>query len=722
MPRGRRSRRTTARSNPIAGRNRRNRETLPTVSIKSVDLLWNQNQEKHETDSFESPNHLVLRRGFTFDFIIEISNHEGLNPDLVKLELRRGYRARISRGTLFQAICGGKSRRHYQWKMEVVSSTNGEVRYRVHTPPDVPVGSYRCHVRVPLGKNKSKGERVWEDKKEIVFLFNPWNKDDSVYLPNERERNEYINNETGLIWAGTHDSTFTWPWNFAQFEVISLETVLYMLDSWRLGSDARRSPIHVTRCLANMVNNNDGDSGALIGLWSSNDDDYADGTSPTSWSGSEAILTQYMSDKKPVRYAQCWVFGGTLTTVLRTIGIPSRPVTNFESAHDADFNRAIDYYFDRNDKMIEDKSNDSIWNYHVWVEAWMTRPDLDGDYGGWQAVDATPQELSPHSRTMVVGPASIQAIKDGKDLKYDNEFVIAEVNADIKYHVEKSDGSFAVVSRHETKVGKHISTKAVGRNSREDVTSHYKYPEGSASERAALMGGSGQEEEEKRAVSFSAKLTSGRRIGEDLTFGVTAKIDSPISGNINVTAVFETTTYTGVVGKEIKKSKSILRPNNNATVDVTFVLKATEYRKHLGEQPLISVTILGYVEEPEQAWVHKIPVNLELPELTINIDGKGDDVKLKSGRTVSVKVTLKNPLKNESLTNVTLHIEGTGLIGARTLKSANVPSNGSITNSFSITPRSYCRVSERNYLTLIVTGRCNQLKGLMGTGSVEVVP
>uniref|UniRef100_A0A1X7TBY3 Transglutaminase-like domain-containing protein n=1 Tax=Amphimedon queenslandica TaxID=400682 RepID=A0A1X7TBY3_AMPQE len=412
---------------------------------------------------------------------------------------------------------------------DVVSSTNGEVRYRVHTPPDVPVGSYRCHVHVPLGKNKSKGERVWEDKKEVVFLFNPWNKDDSVYLPNERERNEYINNETGLIWAGTHDSTFTWPWNFAQFEVISLETVLYMLDSWRLGSDARRSPIHVTRCLANMVNNNDGDNGALIGLWSSNDDDYADGTSPTSWSGSEAILTQYMSEKKPVRYAQCWVFGGTLTTVLRTIGIPSRPVTNFESAHDADFNRAIDYYFDRNDKMIEDKSNDSIWNYHVWVEAWMTRPDLDGDYGGWQAVDATPQELSPHSRTMVVGPASIQAVKDGKDLKYDNEFVIAEVNADIKYHVEKSDGSFAVVSRHETKVGKHISTKAVGRNSREDVTSHYKYPEGSASERAALMGGRGHEEEEKGAVSFSAKLTSGRRIGEDLTFGVTAKINSPIS-------------------------------------------------------------------------------------------------------------------------------------------------------------------------------------------------
>ena len=30
-------------------------------------------------------------------------------------------------------------------------------------------------------------------------------------------------------------------------------------------------------------------------------------------------------------------------------------------------------------------------NYHVWTEAWMSRPDLGPGYGGWQAVDATPQ-------------------------------------------------------------------------------------------------------------------------------------------------------------------------------------------------------------------------------------------------------------------------------------------------------------------------------------------
>ena len=51
-----------------------------------------------------------------------------------------------------------------------------------------------------------------------------------------------------------------------------------------------------------------------MGLWSANDEDYADGVEPTSWSGSRAIMQQYVRSKQPVKYAQCWVFGGTLTS------------------------------------------------------------------------------------------------------------------------------------------------------------------------------------------------------------------------------------------------------------------------------------------------------------------------------------------------------------------------------------------------------------------------
>lgn len=33
-------------------------------------------------------------------------------------------------------------------------------------------------------------------------------------------------------------------------------------------------------------------------------------------------------------------------------------------------------------------------NYHCWNECYMTRPDLPAGFGGWQVVDATPQETS----------------------------------------------------------------------------------------------------------------------------------------------------------------------------------------------------------------------------------------------------------------------------------------------------------------------------------------
>ena len=169
-----------------------------------------------------------------------------------------------------------------------------------------------------------------------------------------------------------------------------------------------------------QVNANDNDGGILVGNWSGN---YSDGTSPLAWSGSGAILEQFWRTKKAVNYAQCWVFGGTLTSggwvgpdisqmwccvggccghimakfsrvcfdvhecirikwrtrdeytvtmataccfttchaVLRCLGIPSRPLSNFASAHDTKANRSIDYYYDENYYPISYISADSIW-------------------------------------------------------------------------------------------------------------------------------------------------------------------------------------------------------------------------------------------------------------------------------------------------------------------------------------------------------------------------
>ena len=104
----------------------------------------------------------------------------------------------------------------------------------------------------------------------------------------------------------------------------------------------------------------------------------------------------------------------------------------------------------------------------------MSRADLGSQYSGWQAVDATPQvhniytytlchsvhfdlfgwqEISPHSKSYVVGPASLTAIKAGQSLPYDTNFVIAEVNADIKDYCEVGKGTFVLAETDTRRVG-----------------------------------------------------------------------------------------------------------------------------------------------------------------------------------------------------------------------------------------------------------------------------
>lgn len=107
-----------------------------------------------------------------------------------------------------------------------------------------------------------------------------------------------------------------------------------------------------------------------------------------------------------------------VSAVLRCLGIPARVITNYSSAHDNTGNLKTDLIFHLDGTPDSESTSDSIWlvsmetqgvgpgdrgltllcsllrNYHCWNEVWMQRNDLPEGLGGWQVVDATPQETS----------------------------------------------------------------------------------------------------------------------------------------------------------------------------------------------------------------------------------------------------------------------------------------------------------------------------------------
>uniref|UniRef100_A0A3Q2UI21 Protein-glutamine gamma-glutamyltransferase 2 n=1 Tax=Fundulus heteroclitus TaxID=8078 RepID=A0A3Q2UI21_FUNHE len=419
----------------------------PGLGIQ-MDLLCQRNNADHNTDEITT-RQLIVRRGQPFLITVEMSF--AFQPsDVLKFTVETGEAPfflvlNVSQGSLSDL-------------------QRGIVTLSVTPAVDAPVGRYALSVETESGRAA---------KESLVVLFNPWCRDDMVFLPDEKERREYVMNEQGIVYKGTAHYIISDVWEFGQFEEEMVDICLRLLDvnpKYQKDPDddvaARCNPIYVSRVISAMINSND-DRGVLTGRW---DDNYQGGTCPTRWNSSVTILQQWYNNScMAVKFGQCWVFAAVMCTVMRFFGIPCRVVTNFDSAHDENNSLTIDEYFDEYGL----KDTRHRLNFHVWVEGWMKRPDLNrgSKYDGWQVLDPTPQERS--EGVFCCGPAPVAAIHEGAtDLKYDIPFVFSEVNADkVKWRTKMKHLSDT------SSVGQNISTKAVGSFTRNDITNTYKYKE-----------------------------------------------------------------------------------------------------------------------------------------------------------------------------------------------------------------------------------------------------
>ncbi|RXM95841.1 Protein-glutamine gamma-glutamyltransferase 2 [Acipenser ruthenus] len=394
---------------------------MALLEVRSVEFDFEKNNAAHHTRGVSSRSP-ILRRGQPFTITLHLNRTFQQRSDTLDLIAETGPSPSEASGTRAVFRVSGPPVKS-SWSAAVQNSSSSSVTLSVTSPANASIGKYSLKIQT------AKGTPQTSALGEFILLFNPWCAADSVFLANEDERQEYVMNEHGFVYQGTSEHIEATPWDFGQVNCVD-------------------------------------DRGIINGRW---DGMYYDGVSPSRWNGSVDILRRWFScGCQPVSYGQCWVFAAVMCTVMRCLGIPTRPVTNYDSAHDTDGNLTIDEFYTLRYGMKVKESNDSMWNFHVWVESWMTRPDLPTGYDGWQVLDPTPQEKS-----------EVKAILEGDtDLKYDVAFVFAEVNADKVCWVVKPDGTMIRDSSDIKTIGKNISTKAVGSTEREDITHLYKYPEG----------------------------------------------------------------------------------------------------------------------------------------------------------------------------------------------------------------------------------------------------
>uniref|UniRef100_UPI0037E72C0F protein-glutamine gamma-glutamyltransferase K n=1 Tax=Semicossyphus pulcher TaxID=241346 RepID=UPI0037E72C0F len=628
------------------------------LSVRSVDLLSSktgQNRQEHHTDLYHGDK-MIIRRGQTFQIELELGRPFNSETHKMHLDLKTGPLPKVSKGThvIIPLVDHLEDER---WEAKIVEQNGNKVKLSVNSPATAVIGLYG--LTVTISSSKGEAATTYNSSKNIIILFNPWCEEDTVFMDNEEERKEYVLNDIGRLYYGTEKQIGARTWNFGQFHEGILDACLFILEKSDMPPSGRGDAVNVVRVLSAMINAQD-DFGVLVGNWSG---DYADGVSPAAWSSSVEILRKYhSSDATPVSYGQCWVFSGITTTVLRCLGIPARSVTNFQSAHDTDVSLTTDVYLDEDLEPIDYLNSDSVWNFHVWNDCWMARPDLPPGHGGWQAVDSTPQETS--QGTFRCGPASVNAIRSGQVyLKHDTPFVFAEVNSDKIFWQRNLDSTFSQIHSEKKAVGHCISTKAVGSDERADITHLYKHHEGSEEERIAVETASryGSKPDVYSSpmaedVSVEVKMDDeGPRMGTDAKLKIQVKNQSSQPRRTTLHSQVAVMYYTGVLKGTIKKEQIPVELAPHEEKIIEWVLPYQQYQNQLVDQAALMLTLSGRVSETQQVLANQTTFRLRTPDL--NITPLGEAVV---GKEMAAKITFTNPLPR-LLKGVIFRVEGLGL-------------------------------------------------------------
>ncbi|XP_033729965.1 hemocyte protein-glutamine gamma-glutamyltransferase-like, partial [Pecten maximus] len=234
-------------------------EVKDLIVITGVKFDVNDDTVTHHTLKYDLTDRrqgkdglLVVRRGQPFQMTITCDRPYDPEKDDIKLIFQTGDHPHPTKGTLEEMILSDVDLPK-QWGAKLVRRTNNDLQLQVMTPPFCPVGRWNVKVRAVKKGETPSISKVYSHPQPIYILFNPWCKDDQVYLHDDKLLEEYVLNDTGKIFVGSVEYINGRAWSFAQFEDPVLDCVLDLLDQKGFPASSRGDPIKVVRKLTALV-------------------------------------------------------------------------------------------------------------------------------------------------------------------------------------------------------------------------------------------------------------------------------------------------------------------------------------------------------------------------------------------------------------------------------------------------------------------------------------
>jgi len=688
------------------------------IRVEYVDFHCIENSKVHKSFEYElvqddEQSNPVLRRGQTFkmdvvfngrplDLAVDsahINFYFGPNPSVPK---RTRVVLPITSHTQFTRV-------PHQWDIRMLDAAANRVTVEISVPSSAPVGLWKCVVET-LNKEETNSHVLFTCNEEVYIIFNPFNKDDNVYVDDDEERYEYVINDAGKIYTGSYRNVKGRPWIYGQFDDCVLPAACVLLEMSGLAHAERSNPLKVVKALASMIKSSRfshhqvSSDNEEIGLVEAKYDDTSlEGKSPHLWSGSVQIIEEFLrTGASPVKYGQCWVMAGLMTTLCRTLGLPTRPVTAFVSAADTQDTMAVDRYVDRFGDLQQDgPSSDqtgSLWSFHVWCEVWMSRPDLtSGFYGGWQATD--PGRTFRDFRNTVkgsCGPCPVAALKAGDIGQRDDvDAFFAAMNAYVRYFYEDEESSwgYSPFRQFRYPVSQYVLTKAVGKLDDQgeadcsDITGNYREETGTPAEKFQVFNHCRGLKDlpvfEYQAAAYDWAKFDPNGLDDGGQFDVrfdfappeSVMIGQPFKVNVNVTNLAAEAArtlqvnictraclYTGCLGPYIKRTTRQLSLAAEEADLVSLALDHWDYEDKVQGLANVKITVTGFVQETQQSYVQEFDYVFKKPFLNLKASPE-----LRVGEEGSASLSFTNPL-DVALTDCFFTFEMAGAVRPRTVR------------------------------------------------------